>query len=58
MKLRDLIKKIEGNVPININGKLQINESDDILDVEVLKIDVVAKKEDLKSLGYSFEVGI
>lgn len=63
MKLKDLISKLDNTEHLFINGKkYDENSSEDILDKEVTKIDIEttknASKDDLESLGYSFEVGV
>lgn len=62
MKLKELIEKLDDTKIVFINGK-QYDESlsEDILDKEVKKINIEIeekKKQDLESLGYSFEAGV
>lgn len=62
MKLKDLIKKIDGNVAIHINGKRFTGElSEELFETEIAKIDIETKKsasKNLEELGYSFEIGV
>ena len=58
MKIKDLIEKIGKDIEIKIDGK-PVVEAD--LELEVEKIEVQTKrkvKENLETLGYSFEVGV
>ena len=58
MKIRDLIEKIGKDIEIKIEGK-PITEAD--LELEIKNIEVHTKrkeKENLETLGYSFEVGV
>ena len=59
MKLQELFKIIEDDVPIYIDGKEYSAElPDDMLELEIKSIDVKTDraKGNLESLGYSFEV--
>ena len=62
MKIKELIEKIDDKSLIFINGKSYSEEiSEDILEKEINKINIEfeeKKKQDLESLGYSFEVGM
>ncbi|MDO9592465.1 MAG: hypothetical protein Q7I98_04630 [Erysipelotrichaceae bacterium] len=62
MKLKDLIKKIDGDVAIHINGKRLTGELiEGLQDTEISKVDIETKKEtskNLEELGFSFEVGV
>ncbi|MFA7689458.1 MAG: hypothetical protein WCX96_05170 [Bacilli bacterium] len=62
MKLKDLINKLDDRDIIFINGKQHGgNLSEDMLEMEVTKINIETRKasrNDLESLGYSFEVGV
>lgn len=63
MKLKDLIKKINGEVAIYINRKKPSdNLPEEMLEAEIVKIEIETKNaddsDDLESLGYSFEVGV
>lgn len=62
MKLKELIEKIDDKSLIFINGKSYSEViSEEILEKEINKINVEIeekKKQDLESLGYSFEVGM
>ena len=58
MKIKDLIEKIGKEIKLEIDGK-PVTEAD--LELEVKKIEIHTKrdnKENLESLGYSFEVGV
>ena len=61
MKLQELIKFIGDDVTIYIDGKEYATElPEDMLELEIKSIDVKTDKpkDDLESLGYSFEVGV
>ena len=61
MKLQELFKIIEDDVPIYIDGKEYATElPEDMLEHEIKSIDVKTDrtKDNLESLGYSFEVGV
>lgn len=57
MKIRDLVENIEENITVKIDGK---DLSEEIMDLEIKEINIKTegKKDDLESLGYSFEVGV
>ena len=63
MKLKDLIQKIDGKVAVQINGKqYNANIFEEILEAEIIEVNIETKKDvkkdDLESLGYSFEIGV
>jgi hypothetical protein len=61
MKLQELIKFIGDDVTIYIDGKEYYAEiPDDMSELKIKSIDVKTDrpKENLESLGYSFEVGV
>lgn len=61
MKLQELIKLIGDDVIISIDGKEYPTELlEDMLELEIKSIDVKTgrAKDNLESLGYSFEVGV
>jgi|GEM_PF-4529482 len=62
MKLKDLLKKLDDSSLVFINGEAIENHIDNnLLEKEIIKIDIKIdedKKDDLESLGYSFEVGV
>ncbi len=61
MKLQELIKFIGGDVTISIDGKEYYAElPDDMSKLKIKSIDVKTDrtKDNLESLGYSFEVGV
>lgn len=61
MKLQELIKLIDDDVKINIDGKeYKAGLPDSMLLLEIKSIDVKTNrgKETLEDLGYSFEVGV
>ena len=61
MKLQELIKFIGDDVTIYIDGKEYATElPEDMLELEIKSIDVKTDrtKDNLESLGYSFEVGV
>lgn len=61
MKLQELIKFIGDDVAVYIDGKEYYAElPDDMSELEIKSIDVKTSrhKDNLESLGYSFEVGV
>ena len=61
MKLKEFIALIGDDVTIYIDGKEYATEPpEDMLELEIKSIDVKTDrpKDDLASLGYSFEVGV
>lgn len=61
MKLQELFEITDDDVPIYIDGKEHRNGiSDDMSELEIKSIDVKTDrpKDNLESLGYSFEVGV
>ena len=61
MKLQELIKLIGDDVAVYIDGKEYCTElPDDMSELEIKSIDVKTNrsKDNLESLGYSFEVGV
>jgi hypothetical protein len=62
MKMKDLIKKIDGDAAIHINGKRFTGElTKEFLEAEITKVNIETKKaanKDLEELGYSFEAGV
>ena len=61
MKLKEFIALIGDDVTISIDGKEYYAElPDDMSELEIKSIDVKTSrhKDNLESLGYSFEVGV
>lgn len=62
MKLKEFIQKLDDPKILFINGNQYDDSlSEDILDKEIKKIIIEIEeknKQDLESLGYSFEVGV
>ncbi len=61
MKLKEFIALIDDDVTIFIDGKEYYAElSEDMLELEIKSIEVETDraKDNLESLGYSFEVGV
>lgn len=60
MKLKDLVGKVDDLNILFINGKeYEENLVKENLEKEIKKINIeIEKKQDLESLGYSFEVGV
>ena len=62
MRLKDLIDKLDYKDVIFINGKQYDGDlSDDMLEMKITKINIETEetsRDDLESLGYSFEVGV
>jgi|LSQX01.2.fsa_nt_gb hypothetical protein len=61
MRIQELLKIIDSDVTISIDGKEYYAElPDDMSDLEIKSIDVKTgkPKDNLESLGYSFEVGV
>ena len=61
MKLKELIKFIGDDVAVYIDGKEYYADlPEDTLELEIKSIDVKTdrRKDNLESLGYSFEVGV
>lgn len=61
MKLLEFFKIIDDDVTIYIDGKENRNRiSEDMSELEIKSIDVKTdrSKDNLESLGYSFEIGV
>ncbi len=61
MKLQELIKLIGDDVAVYIDGKEYCTElPDDMSELDIKRINVKndRAKDNLESLGYSFEVGV
>ena len=61
MKLQEMLKIIDDDVTISIDGKEYYAKlQDDMLELAIKSIDVKTDrmKDNLESLGYSFEVGV
>lgn len=62
MKLKELLEKLDDIQIIFVNGTNNNNDlSEEMLEKEIVKINIETKnkpKDDLESLGYSFDVGV